>query len=157
MRELPDVDFADLVRMLAEGIADAQVSLDRASASMVEELAAKEVSLVPEIREVVDGKGNVSYEQAPPRPVSLLELGITPTFYQFSQATVEVSMDIKIVEEERATSGKPKVGLVAGTATLQAERRLNREVTGHSKLTATMVPVPMPARVEPARTVASET
>ena len=157
MRELPDVDFADLVRMLAEGIANAQVSLDRASASMVEELAAKEVSLVPEIREVVDGQGNVTYEQATPRPVSLLELGITPTFYQFSEATVEVSMDIKIVEAERATSGKPKVGLVAGTATLQAERRLNREVTAHSKLTATLVPVPMPTRVEPARTVASET
>jgi len=66
-------------------------------------------------------------------------------------------MDIKIVEAERATSGKPKVGLVAGTATLQAERRLNREVTAHSKLTATLVPVPMPTRVEPARTVASET
>ena len=37
--KVPSTSFADLVRMLAESIADAQLSLDRASAEMLTELA----------------------------------------------------------------------------------------------------------------------
>ena len=85
--------------------------------------------------------------------MSLLSLGVTPTFYQFSQATVEVVMDIKIVErEEEAGTGRRSFGLFAGTAEVRAERKLSRDVTVHSKVTATMVPVPMPLRLEPVRT-----
>src|SRR5512134_2890309 len=97
VRESPSVSFADLVRMLAEGIADAQASLDRSSAELVQELAAATVQVVPRVEEVIDAEGNVTYEQADPQQVSLLSLGVVPTFYQFSQATVEVVMDMKIV------------------------------------------------------------
>jgi hypothetical protein len=151
--ETPSVSFADLVRMLAEGIADAQTSLDRASAELVQELAETQVEVVPGVTEVIDADGNVTFEQAEARPVSLLSLGVTPTFYQFSQATVEVVMDIKIVErEEEAGTGRRSFGLFAGTAEVRAERKLSRDVTVHSKVTATMVPVPMPLRLEPVRT-----
>jgi hypothetical protein len=136
VRESPSVSFADLVRMLAEGIADAQTNLDRASAALVQELAAATVEIVPSVTEVIDEDGNVTFEQGDPQEVSLLSLGVTPTFYQFSQATVEVAMD----------------GLFAGTAEVRAERKLNRDVTVHSKVTATLVPVPMPLRLEPTRT-----
>src|ERR671919_1394048 len=152
VRETPSVSFADLVRMLAEGIADAQTSLDRASADLVQELAAATVKIVPRVEEVIDEEGNVTYEQADPQEVSLLSLGVTPTFYQFSQATVEVVMDIKVVERlEEAGEGRRPFGLFAGTASVRAERKLNRDVTVHSKLTATLVPVPMPLRLEPTR------
>jgi hypothetical protein len=90
--EAPTVSFADLVRMLAEGIADAQASLDRTSAALVEELANTTVKIIPEVKEIVDAEGNVSFEQAEPRDVSLLSLGVMPAFYQFSQSTVEVVM-----------------------------------------------------------------
>jgi hypothetical protein len=153
VRGATDVSFADLVRMLAEGIADAQLNLDRTSAGLVEELARTVVPLVPEIRESVDSEGRVRFEQADPVSVSLLELGVTPTFYQFSQATVEVSMDVKLVETEQESGRGRRLGLRIGTAALQAERKLNREVTAHSKLTATLVPVPMPARLEPSRAI----
>jgi hypothetical protein len=150
--ETPSVSFADLVRMLAEGIADAQASLDRTSAELVEELANTKVRIVPEVREIVDEEGHVTYEEAEPREVSLLSLGVTPTFYQFSQSTVEVVMDIKLVEEEKGDeTGKRRLGLFAGTADVRAERRLNRDVSVHSKLTTTLVPVPMPMRLEPSR------
>jgi hypothetical protein len=153
VRESPSVSFADLVRMLAEGIADAQTSLDRASAELVQELAEAKVSIVPSVTETIDAEGNVSYEQGPAQEVSLLSLGVTPTFYQFSQSTVEVVMDIKIVESEQVKEdGKRSYGLFAGTADVRAERKFNRDVSVHSKVTATLVPVPMPLRLEPTRT-----
>lgn len=152
VHETPSVSFPDLVRMVAEAIAEGQASLDRASAEMVSELAATPVQIVPAITETVDEDGNVSFEQAPPRQVSLLELGVTPTFYQFSEARVEVVMDLKVVEtEEERGSGKRRLGLFAGTSEIRAERKLMRDVTVSSKLTATLVPVPAPLRLEPVR------
>ena len=92
--EVPSTSFADLVRMLAEGIADAQLSLDRASAEMLVELAGTRVDVVRNITEVIDEKGDITYQAGKPQSMSLLELGMLPTFYQFSQATVEVAMDL---------------------------------------------------------------
>ena len=153
VRESPAVSFGDLVRMLAEGIADAQTSLDRASAALVAELAETTVSIVPSVTETIDADGNVTFEQGEPQEVSLLSLGVTPTFYQFSQSTVEVVMDVKIVESEQVKEdGKRSYGLFAGTADVRVERKLNRDVSAHSKLTATLVPVPMPLRLAPVRT-----
>ena len=153
VRESPSVSFGDLVRMLAEGIADAQTSLDRASADLVEELAGTTVNVIPQVIETIDADGKITFEQAEPQAVSLLSLGVTPTFYQFSQATVEVVMDIKVVESEQVREdGKRSYGLFAGTADVRTERKLNRDVAVHSKLTATLVPVPMPLRLEPVRT-----
>jgi hypothetical protein len=152
-REVASVNFADLLRMLGEGIADAQLALDRSSAMMVEELAARKVSYVPELREVVDEEGRVSHEASPPRDVSLLDLGLRPAFYQFSESRVEVSLDIAIAETATEPRSRRSLSwLRAGTAALRAERKLHREVGVHSKLTATLVPVPMPAGLEPART-----
>jgi hypothetical protein len=153
VRESPSVSFGDLVRMLAEGIADAQASLDRSSAELVAELAETNVSIVPSVTETIDAAGNVTFAQGAPRQVSLLSLGVTPTFYQFSQSTVEVVLDVKIVESEQVKEdGKRSYGLFAGTADVRVERKLNRDVSAHSKLTATLVPVPMPLRLEPVRT-----
>ena len=150
--EIPSTSFADLVRMLAEGIADAQLSLDRASAEMLVELAGTRVDVVRNITEVIDEKGDVTYQPGKPQNVSLLELGMLPTFYQFSQATVEVAMDLQIVEN--ATESKEAKGLktlFANTSNIRMERKLGRDVKIASKLTATLVPVPPPLRIEPSR------
>lgn len=152
VQESPSVSFGDLVRMLAEGIADAQTNLDRASAELVQELAVTTVPVVPRVTETIDENGNVTFEEGEPVEVSLLSLGVTPTFYQFSQATVEVVMDIKIVERLEQVGEGRAFGIFAATAPIRAERKLNRDVTVHSKLTATLVPVPMPLRLEPTRT-----
>jgi hypothetical protein len=151
VRETPSASFGDLVRMLAEGIADAQASLDRASAEMVVELANTKVEIIPSVTETIDANGNVTYTNAPPQTVSLLHLGVRPTFYQFSQAIVEVAMDIKIVENE-TENGQKRYTLFADTANVRFERKLNRDVKISSKLTATLVPVPMPLRLEPVQT-----
>ena len=152
VREAPAVSFGDLVRMLAESIADAQVALDRASAELVTELANTKINIVPRVTEEIDENGNISYTQAPAQEVSLLDIGMTPTFYQFSQATVEVTMDIKIVENETESGTQQRrYTLFASTADVRFERKLNREVKASSKLTATLVPVARPLRLEPER------
>ena len=152
-KESPMVSFADLVRMLAEGIADAQASLDQTSAEMAAVLAETKVPVIPRVTETIDEEGNISYEHAEAVEVSLLDLGIDPTFYQFSEAKVEVTMDIQILETEKETGTEKKsFGLFAGTSDLRFERKMNRKVDVSSKLRATLVPVPKPIRIEPVRT-----
>lgn len=154
VQETAAVSFADLLRLVGEGVADAQSSLDRASASLVEELASTEVSIVPSVRETIGDDGTISYEHGAPQTVSLLDIGVTPTFYQFAQTVIEVSMDIKIVQnDDISEEGERRFGLFADTATVRGERKLHRDTTISSKLTATLVPVPSPLRVEPVRTV----
>jgi len=156
--EIPSTSFADLVRMLAEGIADAQLSLDRGSAEMLQELANTRVDVVRNVTETVDEKGNVTYEAAKPQSISLLELGMLPTFYQFSQATVEVAMDLQIVENtSESVEAKGLKTLYANTSNLRMERKLGRDVKIASKLTATLVPVPHPLRIEPSRNTQAKT
>ena len=157
VRETPEVSFADLVRMLAEGVAQGQQALDRASAEMVQELAQTPVEMVPTITETIAEDGTVTFERGPAQTVSLLDVGVTPTFFQFSEAVVEVAMDLKIVENsEEEGEGRRRFGLFAGTASVKAERKLNRDVTVSSKLSAKMVPVPSPLRLDPVRTIESE-
>lgn len=153
VKESPMVSFADMVRMLAEGIADAQASLDQTSAEMVVVLADTKVPVIPRVTETIDEDGNISYEHADAVEVSLLDLGIVPTFYQFSEAKVEVAMDLMIVEE-KSESGteKKRHGIFAGTSDIRFERKMNRNVDVSSKLKATLVPVPKPIRIEPVRT-----
>lgn len=150
--EAPEVSFGDLVRMLGEGIADAQASLDRASAELVTELAETKVKLVPSITETLGEDGTVKYTTGAPQELSLLELGVTPTFYAFSQASVEVALDVKIVETVTSDETTKRFSLFAGTRDLRVQRKLNRDVTLASKLSATLVPVPSPLRLEPVRT-----
>ena len=155
-RELPGVSLADLVTQLAEAIAEGQAKLDLSAASVVQELAKTKVQFIPEIRQVIGKDGSMRFEQAAPIEVSLLELGIQPTFYAFSEATVEVAMDLKVVEQTTGTTTQGKKGLFASTQSLRLERKLNRDVKISSKITAKLVPVPMPQLLTTVRTVTDE-
>ncbi|RDD29264.1 hypothetical protein CR161_00280 [Prosthecochloris sp. ZM] len=152
-QETQDASLADVIRLVAESVADAQTALDRASANLVTELAGQQVEVIPSITETIDSDGNVKYSQAKPRKVSLLDIGVMPTFYQFSQTVIEIQMDLKISEELNEKGIKSgRMALLADTAGIRFERKLNRDVTVSSKVTATLVPVPMPLRLEPVRT-----
>ncbi len=151
-RELPGASLADLVTQLAEAIAEGQAKLDLSAAEVAQQLTGTRVQFVPEIRQIIDEKGNMKFETAKPVEVSLLELGIQPTFYAFSEATVEVAMDLKIVEDTQSTTTSKTV-LFANTQSLRLERKLNRNVTISSKIMAKLVPVPAPQLLTPVRTV----
>jgi hypothetical protein len=155
-RELPGASLADLVAQLAEAVAEAQAKLDLSAASVATELAATRVKFIPEIRQIIDKEGRMKFETADPVELSLLELGVQPTFYAFSEATVEVAMDLKVVEEEQSST-TPKKGLFASTQSVRLERKLNRDVRISSKISAKLVPVPAPQLLTPVRTVEDNT
>jgi hypothetical protein len=149
--ETANVSFGDLVRMLAEGIADAQSALDKASADMAVELAQTNIDIVPTITETIAADGSVTFERGAPQTVSLLEIGLTPTFYQFSEATVEVAMDMHLVESEDSTTKEKRTGLFASTREVTLDRKFNRDTTTSTRLTVKLVPVPSPLRIDPVR------
>ncbi|MCP9470318.1 MAG: hypothetical protein NNA31_10010 [Nitrospira sp.] len=154
-QELAGASLADLISQLAEAVAEGQAKLDLSSAQVAAELAKTKVKFIPAIRQIIEKDGSVRFEQAEPMEVSLLDLGLQPTFYSFSEATVEVAMDLKVVEETTTTgSGRaPAKMLFASTRSLRTERKLNRDVKISSKMSAKLVPVPAPPLLGPARDV----
>lgn len=94
-QELLNVPFPDLVRNLGLAIAEAQMALDVTSMRLAQFMAG--------YVETTDEDGNVHTERKTVRfgdqDLSLLELGFTPTFYQFVDTIVEVKVSISFASE----------------------------------------------------------
>ena len=155
-QELLDTPFPDMVAKLAMGIAQAQHALDENSVNTAVILADTEIEMVLAVTQNIDAQGNVTFDQAEPVPISLIQMGLLPTFYQFSEATIEVSMDIKTTtstETDVKGAAEARVGFAAWSASIKAEvshnRKFGKEVTGTSRLFTRMTPVPPPPRIAP--------
>ncbi|TVP46682.1 MAG: hypothetical protein EA350_06710 [Gemmatimonadales bacterium] len=155
-QELLDVPLPEMVMKLGLGVAEAQRALDENSVETAKLLADTEVPLVLAITQTIAADGSVSFTQAPPVDVSLLQIGLMPTFYQFAEATIEVTMDIKTTmsrETNIKVSAKAKVGFAMWSASVKTDvshnRKFGKEVRGTSRMITRMVPVPPPARLEP--------
>ncbi len=155
-QELLDVPLPEMVMKLGLGIAEAQRALDENSVETSKLLAETTVPLVLAMTQVIAADGTVSFTQADPIDVSLLQIGLMPTFYQFAEATIEVTMDIKTTmsrETNVKVSAKAKVGFSMWSASVKTDvshnRKFGKEVKGTSRLVTRMVPVPPPARIEP--------
>jgi hypothetical protein len=150
-RELSDVPFDDLVYLLAKSVADAQRTLDVRTAETIETLAETAVDVVPSVTRTIEADGTVTTETAAAESRSLLELGLTPSRYQFSEATVEVEVDIGVSEtgesDEERTGGA--YGLRADTRSVTERRKYDRDITANARLAATLEPTPLPAATEP--------
>lgn len=83
---LLDVPIGEMLKNLGLSIAEAQNALDQSSIETARYLASTKVDLK---------QGNKS----------LLELGFTPTFYQFTEATIDVSMTITMRVSEETKFG----------------------------------------------------
>ena len=149
--EAHEVSFGDMVRMLGEGIADAQHALDRASASMIQELATTQIEIIPEIVETIDADGAVDYDSSGRQTVSLLDIGVQPTFYQFAEATIELAMDVRISETINEKTQEKRTTLFTSTRQITVDRQFQRDVKATSRFTAKLVPVPSPLRIAPIR------
>jgi hypothetical protein len=159
-QELLDVPFPEMVAKLAMGIATAQQALDENSVNTATILADTEIGVVLNVTQTIDENGDVSFEQSPAVPISLIQLGLLPTFYQFSEATIEVSMDIKTTTSQETNvkvSASAKVGFAAWSASVRADvshnRKFGKEVQGTSRLFTRLTPVPPPPRIAPELTV----
>src|SRR5919198_2997497 len=106
-QDLLDVPFAEMVRNLGLAIADGQTALDRNSLNTLRELVATEVDIVSEVTEVIEpdvrqvqaGAETIEVTGAriyasgvPPesRTMNMLQAGLMPTFYQFTEAEIDV-------------------------------------------------------------------
>lgn len=155
-QELLDVPLPDMVARMGQGIADAQHQLDKNSVEVAKELAETEIEVVPAITRTINADGSVDYDSADAIDVSLLQAGLFPTFYQFSEATIEVEMDIKTTTETETqvdVSAEASVGFGVWSASVETDvshnRKFGKEVHGTSRLKTTMVPVPEPPYLFP--------
>ena len=152
VREEADLPFEDLLYLLAESVANAQTKLDLTTAEVLETLAETEVDVVPQVTRRISEDGTVETETATPETRSLLELGFTPTRYQYSEATVEIGVDVSIAEqEERESESEGRtLGLRAGTYEITEQRKYDREVEANATISARLEPVPLPVELSPA-------
>ena len=86
-RDLLNVPMGDMIRDMAFAIAEAQVDLDQAGVKTAEYMSEARVDF---------GKN----DDGDKNRLSMMELGFTPTFYQFVDTIIEVKIAIKITEEE---------------------------------------------------------
>lgn len=175
-RELLDVPFPEMVHNLALAIAQGQLELDRSAISTLAFLVdpANSIDLVTEVTDVItsvprtatvpgtdevvnySGAQVISSGSAPVK-MTLFQAGLSPTFYQFTEAVIEVKMAITIREgEPDQGAGSPRVGtairLHASPVDYRTSNTFSYTAQGSSVLRATLRPVPAPSRVTP-RTV----
>lgn len=159
-QELLAVPLPEMVMKLGLGVAEAQRALDENSVETASILAETTVPLVLAVTQTIAADGSISFVNADPVDVSLLQIGLMPTFYQFSEATIEVTMDIKTTSSRETNikvSAKAKVGFGCFSASVSVDvshnRKFGKTVHGTSRLVTKMVPVPPPSRISPELTV----
>ncbi len=129
-RTLLQAPLPDIVQRLGLAIAEAQLALDQSSIALA--------------RELID----TTLELTPGDPRSLLALGFTPTFYAFTEATVEARLAFTMSEEtDLSVSASLGVDIKCFAATVDAtySRKFSFEATGSSSVIARLATVPAPA------------
>ena len=114
--ELSEVPIDQLIANLAKGIADGQQALDMASVQTLITLSNTMVNLIPEVTEVITPSpfqvqisgqapveitgARVMASAAAPVTMSALQAGLVPSFYQFTEATIELKLSVQIREAQ---------------------------------------------------------
>ncbi len=128
-RTLLQAPLPDIVQRLGLAIAQAQLALDQSSIALAKELI------------------DTTLELTPGDPRSLLSLGFTPTFYAFTEATVEARLTFTMSEvTETSVAASLGVNLECFAATVDASysRKFSFEASGSSSVIARLATVPAP-------------
>ena len=99
-QDLLDVPFPEMIEKMGLSIAQAQFALDRVSIQLAQVMSGEktevqdpndpdEMITIPAMRVRFNGEN-----------LSMLELGFTPTFYQFVDTIIEVKISISLTMEE---------------------------------------------------------
>ncbi len=169
--ELLEINFSHLVGGMGQGIADAQLRLDMVSMQLAQMMSGRDYKLLK-----MDENGNIVFDKDN-KPVtidmpavrisfgggdySLLELGFTPTFYQFVDTIIEVKISVSISREETASRSAVDVdsqlslgrnlftgfnaNLKVSTVSASFASKYQYSAEGSSLLRTKLVPVPPPA------------
>ena len=157
-QELLDVPLPQMVSDLAMGIAEAQAALDKNSLNTTLALADETFTYVPKVVGTIDETKDpveATIETIKVKDMPLIAF-IKPTWYQFSETKIEVSMDIKTSfssSTKVGVSAKFKAGWGPVSVSIKADvehnRKFGKDVQGTSKLSVTLVPVPPPPSMLP--------
>jgi hypothetical protein len=170
--DLLAVPFPKMVFDLARAIAKGQTALDRASLATLRVLARTQFDYIPEITEVIaPGPVNtvggvpvtgVDVTLVQPRSLrlSLLQAGLTPSFYQFTESVIEVKMSISSkvetqsefefgVQVEASANFLFASGSVSSHVDYRTSNTYSYSAEGSSLLRTTLKPVPPPPRMMP--------
>jgi hypothetical protein len=187
--ELASVPFGKMIYDMASAIARSQVALDKASIQLVKVLAATTFDYIPDIVETltpnprtipildangspaVDASGNpvppitvtgvmVQTDISDPVSLTLLQAGVNPTFYAFTNSTIEVKMSITSTQESSntlsigvTTQASANFLFASGSVTTHvnftSSNKYSYSVTGSSSMSTTLAPVPPPKNMMP--------
>jgi hypothetical protein len=172
--DLLAVPFPKMVLSLAQAIAKGQLALDQASLNTLKVLAKTKFDYIPEITETLtphpfNTSGGIQVTGVdvdlfpdPPRTFSmtLLQAGIVPTFYQFTESVIEVKMSISSkvesksefefgLETEASAGFLFASGSVSSHVNFKTSNTFSYSAEGSSLLRTTLKPTPPPARMMP--------
>lgn len=175
--------FGKMIYDMASAIARSQIALDQASINLVQVLANTTFDYVPDVVETlrpqarqvqINGSGltdadglpvmvtgvHVDHDVAPSFPLTLLQAGVNPTFYQFTNSVIQVKMSITSTTEiqDSLTVGVDAQSnrdflFSSGSATSHVNAsfsaKFSYSVDGSSSLQTTLACVPPPKAVMP--------
>jgi len=166
--ELQEANFGELLRGIAQGIADGQRALDLTAIQTLVTLSNTFVDVIPEISEVITAQtltvpisGQPSIEvtgarvtATPSDPVSIsaLQAGLLPTFYQFTEANINLKIPVQLREATQTeTDGTQTLGIFAFAShvNFRTQNTYSYSVDASSSVTATLKPVPANVRLTP--------
>jgi hypothetical protein len=182
--ELASVPFGKMIYDMASAIARSQIALDKASIQLVKVLANTTFDYVPDVVETLlpnprqvkgangaplnDADGNpvmvtgvlVQTDVGDSFPLTLLQAGVNPTFYAFTNSTIEVKMSITSTNESSNTfSAGVSVtasadflfasGSVSSHVNFSSANKYSYSVTGSSSMSTVLNPVPPPKNMMP--------
>lgn len=164
-QQLLDTPFADMIRSMGLAVAEAQFALDEVGIRLAQMMSGKyEVE-----EEDPDHPGETkmvektSYVRFDGQDLSLLELGFTPTFYQFVDTVIEVKISISMTKEReykrdrstrtlRAAGGLflGMGGLTARTSSVSASfaSKYQYSAEGSSLMRTKLASIPAPSILE---------
>jgi hypothetical protein len=170
--DLLAVPFPKMVLSLAQAIAKGQTALDKASLNTLKVLARTQFDYIPEITEVLQPGPTISaggttvtgvdVDLIAPRALrmSMLQAGITPSFYQFTESVIEVKMAISSkveaqsefefgIETEASGGFLFASGSVSSHVNFRTQNTYSYSAEGSSLLRTTLKPTPPPPRMMP--------
>ena len=132
-RALVTAPLPQIIEKLGLAIAEGQFALDRNSVEIARVMGEIEVDM---------GGG----------PRTLLSLGFTPSFYAFTEATVEAKLSFSMTEStETSVGGSVSVGggvagvfMAAATVSASYARKFSVSASGTSSIAARLVSLPPP-------------
>ncbi|WP_067862572.1 hypothetical protein [Neptuniibacter marinus] len=163
-RELSDVPFGEMITGMGMAIAEAQYAMDESGLRLAQMMSGEyEVTEVDPITGATSVTKKESLVHFDGQKMSLIELGFTPTFYQFTDTTIEIKISISFTEQsefERKSSSKSvsatATGFIIGahakvrTTSVSARyaNKYNYSAEGSSLMRSRIMPTPPPAVLE---------